>query len=249
MTVTDDLRQLVRADRELRQIDQDIYSVLPPDHDEEHLYDKQATAYDYLVGSPLYLRLTWDNRRSDYARFIASAINSTPRGWYLDAGCGSLLFSSNVYSRYTHRPVVLLDQSIEMLKRARSRLVEQNGQVPDNIVLVQGDLFDLPFKRASFSTVMSMGTLHLFHLGEATQRITRLREQLARRGKLYMVSLVFNGRGGDRWLELLHRNVQVAPPRYPTEIVEMFRGAPAPGRLYTQVIGNMMFMKLETPGG
>ncbi|MDQ3929179.1 MAG: class I SAM-dependent methyltransferase [Chloroflexota bacterium] len=235
------LGDVVREGVAIRTVEDDIYSVLPESESKEkHLYDKQAGLYDALVGNPLYLRVAWENRREDYTRFAQEALRSAREGWFLDAGCGSLLFTAGMYSRNLERPAVLLDQSIEMLKRGRARLVKRNGGVPENVYLLQGDLMDLPFRDGVFTTVMSMSTLHLFENGR--ELVANLTRQLAQGGELYMMSLVLDGSKSDGYLRFLNSGGQVATPRSPEEVVSLFAGQG--GKLYKRLTGNMMYMKL-----
>ena len=52
------------------------------------------------------------------------ALSSSSAGNVLDLGCGSLAFTAKVYSQYTERPVVLVDQSLKMLRMAKSRIMK-----------------------------------------------------------------------------------------------------------------------------
>ncbi len=195
--------------RELREVEPGLYSALPETEEAQH-YDRLAGIYDRLIGSRLYNRWMWGSDLRDYTAFADAALRSATSGPYLDAGCGSMLFTAEVY-RQAQRPVIAMDHSLEMLRRARARLQQGNGSIPANVVLIQADLHDLPFQAASFATVLSMGMLHLFEDGGAMLRAVR--SLLLPRGRLYLNTLVLNQRWGDHYLRFLHRRDEVAALR------------------------------------
>lgn len=131
-------------------------------------------------------------------------------GPLLDAGCGSLVFTSNVYAKL-ERPLILVDLSLGMLEAARARLIGILGGVPNNIFLLQADLRALPFRSNCFDTVLSMGMIHLFpRLGDVIPELRRVTEPT---GELYLTSLVAERMIGRRYLALLHKAGEIAPPR------------------------------------
>ena len=242
------LRQLhdVIADhRVVRRVEDDIYSVLPaasgaaPRH-----YDRMAAGYDRIIGNPFYQRLTFGNRPADYAAFARAALGAAPGGPFLDAGCGSLLFTAEVYRR-TRRPVVALDESLGMLRRARTRLAGPDGRLPAHILLLQGDLFDLPFRPASFPTILAEGVLHL--VAEAEALVGALDALLADGGRLYLTSLVTSGRLADYYLRWIHLLGEVARPRGAAELRRLLTRAARPPEAYT-VKGNMAYATLTRRG-
>jgi SAM-dependent methyltransferase len=198
----------------LRAVDDRIWSVLPHDAPGQS-YDGRAKAYDAVVGSRLYNRLVWGSSPRAYSAFAARALASGS-GPFLDAGCGSLVFTAKVYARAA-RPVVLVDQSIGMLRAARARLLRATAVRPsssgalDEIVLLQGDLRRLPFRAGSFDTVMCMGMLHLFD--EAGTIVTALSNAARPGAQLFLTSLIAETGIGRRYLALLHRAGEVAAPR------------------------------------
>ena len=136
----------------------------------------------------------------------------------MDAAGGSLLFTADLYVEARVRPILVLDQSLAMLTRARDRLIARAGQVPEHIVLVQGDLRDLSaFRSASFGTIVSLNVLH--HIEDAGALFGNLAALLPQPGgRLYLTSLVTTGRWSDRYLEALHRNGIVVRPRTEREV-------------------------------
>jgi hypothetical protein len=99
----DKLTEVVAKERSVRLIEKDIYSVLP-DTSVLHHYDKRAALYDLIVSMRLYNLIMWGSSPRDYADFARRAVNSSREGKFLDAGCGSLLFTSGVYTE-TNRQI------------------------------------------------------------------------------------------------------------------------------------------------
>jgi SAM-dependent methyltransferase len=227
--------------RPLRELDDRLFSVLP-EGTAGHAYDVRAWAYDRMIGSRLYNRIAWGSSPADYRRFARRAVQAAPGGWFLDAGCGTLLLTADAYRDATTRPIVVLDQSLGMLRRARERLLGGGRKLPPHVVFVQGDLLDLPFRPGVFRTVMSMGMLHLF--ADVAPVAARLESLLLPDGGLYLTSLVENGRLGDRYLRLLHRQDEVAEPRTAAALEAVLRSALRRPLAYS-VTGNMAYAVTE----
>ena len=159
----------------------------------------------------------------------------------LDAGCGSLVFTAGIYAG-EDRPLVLVDQSLGMLEAARDRLRTVRGVLPDNTVFVQADVLDLPFAAGCFSSVLSMGMLHLFHDVEGV--VSALGRSVEPGGSLFLSSLVSETQIGGRYLSLLHRAGEVASPRTEQQLLAAVRrGIPAPFREFeSRVEGSMAFV-------
>jgi SAM-dependent methyltransferase len=228
----------VMADgRPLRQLDERLFSVLP-EGTAGHAYDGRARAYDRMIGSRLYNRVAWGSSPAHYRRFARRAVESARGGWFLDAGCGTLLLTADAYLSAPSRPVVVLDQSLGMLQRARERVLGGGKRLPPHIVFLQADLLDLPFRPGAFRTVMSMGMLHLF--ADAGPLAASLESLLLPDGGLFLTSLVENGRLGDRYLRLLHRQGEVAAPRTAATLEAQLRGSIRRSLDYS-VTGNMAY--------
>lgn len=205
--------------RRARPAGEGIWSVLPADTPEQR-YDQRAALYDRVVGSAIYNRLLWGSSPRSYSAFAQQAMRSA-NGPLLDAGSGSLVFTAEVFAR-TERPVVLVDRSIGMLEAARARLLRVAGRIPDGVVLLQGDLHDLPFQPGSFATVLCMGMLHLFEdVSEVVSELVRVAEP---GGRLFLTSLVAERTIGQRYLALLHRAGEVARPRTQAQLLAELRG-------------------------
>lgn len=199
----------------IRPVEESIYSALP-DRPYNHLYDRRAALYDMVVGTRIYNRVMWGAALPDYVAFARQAVASAPAGILLDAGCGSLLFTAQAYLD-CQRPIIASDQSLNMLRRARSRLIRLAGAVPQHIILLQAELSALPFRPNSFYTVLCMNVLH--HVADGEGLITGLKALLAGGGHLYLTSLVKRDRLiGDRYLDLLYRRGDIVCPRTVVEV-------------------------------
>ena len=221
----------------IRRLEDDIYSALP-DVPHRHLYDRRAAAYDSVVSTWLYNRLMWGTSPLDYVAFAREAVGSHPAGRILDVGSGSLLFTAPVYLA-SDRQVIAFDQSLRMLRRARARLIELAGSVPERIVLLQADLSNLVFRPGRFQTILCMNVLHQF--AGAAELLPKLRGLLANGGQLYLTSLVSNGRYiGDRWLGTLYKTGEFVRPRSGVELKNLLEDSLGEEVSYAMK-GNMAF--------
>jgi ubiquinone/menaquinone biosynthesis C-methylase UbiE len=215
MNHSDELKEVLSEGCIIRLVEDDIYSALP-DARHTHLYDRRAAAYDSVVSTWLYNRVMWGTSPLDYVEFARAAVVSHPAGRMLDAACGSMLFTAQVYLA-SNRQVIAFDQSLRMLRRARARLIELAGSVPERILLLQADLSNLVFRPETFHTILCMNVLHQF--AGAGEMIPKLRVLLANGGQLYLTSLVSNGRYiGDRWLGTLYKTGEFVRPRSGVEL-------------------------------
>src|SRR6185503_9826554 len=215
MDVSDELNEVVAEGRSVRLIEEDIYSVLP-NVSVQHLYDKRASLYDFFVSTRLYNFVMWGASPAHYSQFAREALNASADGIFLDAGCGSLLFTASDYA-VSKRRIVAFDQSLAMLRRARRRLRGVSGRVPAHIRLLQADLRDLPFRRQSFRTVLCLNVLH--QIGDAAALVAGLKELLSQDGSLHLTSLISNNRAiGDWYLQALYRTGEFVRPRNEREL-------------------------------
>jgi len=236
MDVLEELKNVLAEQRTVRLIEDDIYSVLP-DTSVQHHYDKRAVLYDSVVRTWLYNFVMWGISPSHYVQFARQALDSSRDGMFLDAGCGSLLFTGRIYVD-SNRRIVAFDQSLAMLRLARERLRKLSGCVPEHIRLLQADLSDLPFRRKSFRTILCLNVLHQF--ADATALLSGLNELLSESGNLYLTSLIANNRIiGDWYLEALYRTGEFVRPRSERELRELFVNA-----FYVEK-GNMAFVRAD----
>lgn len=201
MDAPNELKEVLEENRTVRLVEDGIYSVLL-DASSKHHYDRRANIYDLVVSTRLYNFVMWGSSPLDYSAFARQAIVSCLDGKFLDAACGSMLFTAPTYLE-CNRQIIAFDQSLAMLRRARKRLVNLSGSVPEHILLLQADLSDLPYRPASFHTVLCMNVLH--HFENASSLIPNLKKLLIEDGHLYLTSLVSNNRFiGDRYLNALY---------------------------------------------
>lgn len=148
----------------LREVEPNIFSVLP-DNESGNEYDSQfGFVYDLVACNPIYNRLIWGYPVKIFPQTASEALYSSHNGHVLDLACGSLAFTAKIYSRYIERSVVLVDQSIKMLRMAKSRLVKQTGKVPDNLVFLHADALQLPFQENTFTTILSENQIGRAHV-------------------------------------------------------------------------------------
>lgn len=222
MSIPDGCRAVIAEGHTVRTVAEGIYSVLP-DGPHAHLYDGRAAVYDLVVGTRIYNRVMWGASLPDYVAFARQAAASDSTGTLLDAGCGSLLFTARAYLD-CRRPIIACDQSLSMLRRARSRLMRLAGYWPERVCLLQADVNALPFRPASFRTVLCMNVLH--HLTDAEGLMTGLKRLLAAGGRLYLTSLVKGGRRiGDHYLDALYRRGDLVRPRTGLELETLLAGS------------------------
>lgn len=238
MDAPTELKAVLAENRTFTLVEDSIYSVLP-DISCQHHYDRRATVYDLLVSTRLYNSVMWGSTPRDYIAFVRQAVTSCVEGRFLDAACGSLLFTAPVYLE-TNRHVIAFDQSIVMLRRARKRLLKLAGSMPQHIVLLQADLSDLPFLPANFRTVLCMNVLH--HYADATALIPNLDRLLTINGHLFLTSLVANNRFiGDRYLNALYSSGEFVRPRSSLELRDVLTKS-LNRKVSCRVEGNMAFV-------
>lgn len=194
-----ELSALLRPEARLRQVEPHIYSVLPDDETGSE-YDKYGRIYDLVACNPIYNRLVWGYSTSLFKDMAGEALGSAP-GCMLDLGCGSLAFTAKAYLADATRPLVLADQSLEMLRLAKARLVKLNGRVPDHLVFLQADATDLPFAERAFDTLICQNLLH--HLPETSGLLAALKLIMAPGGGMHFTTLVRGRRFGDGYLRAL----------------------------------------------
>lgn len=188
----------------LRAVEPNIYSV-HPDNEFGNEYDSQfGFVYDLVACNPMYNRLIWGYSVNIFTQTANEALHSSRAGCVLDIGCGSLAFTAKAYSQYRERSVVLVDQSLKMLRMAKSRLVQQNGKVPDNLVFLHADALQLPFQENIFTTILSENLLHC--LSDTSILLKQFQSITAEDGKMYFTTLVKNNRFADKYLEALASN-------------------------------------------
>ena len=195
------LSTLLLEGTKLRLAEPHIYTVLS-DTEVASTYDTQfGYIYDLVACNPIYNRVIWGYSVSMFASIAHDALRSSNEGNVLDLGCGSLAFTAKEYTQYSERPVVLLDQSLKMLRIAKSRLIRINRVVPDNMVFLHANALQLPFHKESFKTVIAENLLHC--LDDTKSLLKGLISVLSGNGKIYFTTLVEGNRLADRYLRAL----------------------------------------------
>jgi ubiquinone/menaquinone biosynthesis C-methylase UbiE len=196
-----DLSALLRENTILRSVEPGIYSVLP-NNESGNEYDSQfGFIYDLVACNPIYNRIIWGYSVKMFPKIAVDALWSSSEGNVLDLGCGSLAFTAKAYSQYADRPVVLADQSLKMLRMAKTRLIKQNGKLPDNLVFLHSDALNLPFQENAFATIISENLLHC--LDDTSIFLKQLRNIISENGKIYFTTLIKTNRLADKYLQAL----------------------------------------------
>jgi len=133
----------------------------------------------------------------------------------------------------------LLDRSLGMLKRARERLERITGAIGDNVIFLQGDVFDLPFRDNAFGTVISHGLLHM-HDGKAGI-FSELERVKSEDGLISATSLVNNKGLGRRYLNKLETAGQMAKSIDSKSLDELLSTRPLSYKLRTR--GNVAYIE------
>ena len=239
MRIPEKLTELLEANCIVRSVDDGIYSVLADASARRH-YDRRAAVYDFVVSTHVYNSVMWGSSPSQYVDFAREAVGAC-KGTFLDAGCGSLLFTAAAYAN-EEQTIIACDQSLSMLKRGRKRLLKLFGKVPAHIVLLQADLSDLPFRPGTFDSVLCLNVLHLFADGAAL--VSDLKQLLMPQGRLCLTSLVSTGRWpGDRYLKALYAAGEFVCPRSNIEFRELVERALGQNVSFF-VKGNMAFVAM-----
>ncbi|MFC1924215.1 class I SAM-dependent methyltransferase [Chloroflexota bacterium] len=230
------LSAVVHSDVNLRLIEPHIYSVCEQSG-HRNIFDRTTAFYDLVIANRCYNRLIWGYSTGEFAAFCRDRLVSSTQGWVLDIGCGSLVFTAGTYASYTERPVVFSDESLQMLRAARSRLIKLNGCVPDNMVFLHADAQQMPFRSESFQTIIAMNLLHV--LKDAASAIHELGALLTEEGTISYTTIVLNKRISDINLKLLGK-MGLVVPRSPDQLLSIFDEQGIPVKHYTK--GNIMFI-------
>jgi SAM-dependent methyltransferase len=230
------LSEIVPENVSLKLIEPHIYSIYSQ-VENVGSYDRFGSIYDVVACNRLYNRLVWGYWTSDFHALALDALRSAKHGWVLDAGCGSLAFTAGTYVQYSERPIVLLDQSIKLLRMAKARLMNLHGSVPANMVFLHGDALELPFKPKSFTTIISMNLLHC--LDDVGKVLRGFKKVMADGATASFSTLIKSGRLSDTYLNMLG-NANALVPRTADQLLAIFDEAGMP--VQRQVSGNMAFI-------
>ncbi len=240
-----DILSVIAEDVSLLEVEPHIYSVYAA-HEKPGAYDGfgAAAIYDRIMCNPLYNRVMWGYGLKEYTEFTRLILDSSPEGWVLDVACGSLAFTSSLYADYSDRPVILLDQSLNLLGKAKARLVRRKGSVPPNLVFLHADALNLPFRSGTIPTVISLNLLHCLEDMEAVLR--EWKRVSTAGGSVAATTLIRNNRWGDGYLNVLSRTDQMFS-RGADQLCEVFQKADLPAELHTR--GNLALIHCRKTGG
>jgi ubiquinone/menaquinone biosynthesis C-methylase UbiE len=239
MTAAERLPEILLPEAHLRLVEPHLYSLYGAGEHIQSSYDRKGSLafYDQVACNRFYNRLVWGYDTAAYHTLCRTALNSSTRGWVLDAGCGSLAFTAETYAAYTARPVVFLDQSITLLSLAQARLAQLHGGVPENAVFLHGDVLKLPFKPQSFGAIIAMNLLHV--LADIQEVLKKLREVLLQGGQMVFTTLIENRRLADKYLQMWAKAGEVIP-RTAGQLLAEFAALDLP--ITYRIQGNMAFI-------
>lgn len=124
----------------------------------ESLYDMIASWYD--VAAPLMSLAVWNCPPLRYIDWAHRAVGRAEGGRLLVNPVGTGLILGHVHSVHTDFPIVGVDVSRRMLRKAHARF-EKAGI--ENVALIRAEPENLPFADGAFRGVMSMNGLNGFH--------------------------------------------------------------------------------------
>jgi SAM-dependent methyltransferase len=234
------LSEIIPEDVKFRLIEPGIYSLCSKQENISS-YDKTGGIYDVVACNRFYNRLVWGYWPDEYHYFCLDTLALFNDGWILDAACGSLGFTVRTYVDYSRshpeRPIILLDQSIRLLRMAKARIIKLAGQLPRNMIFFHGDARRLPFLQRSFRTIISMNLLHV--LDDPSQVVLELKRSLSDNGTISFTTLIRNSRFSDKYLNVLG-NIGALIPRTADQLRSIFDEIGMSCRL--RIKGNLAFI-------
>lgn len=201
----------------IREIEPGFYTVLP--ETAAAPYDRKAAVYDAVVGRWIYNRVFWGTSPASHTRFARAALDAAGQGAFAEAGCGSLLFTAAMHREPRAGTTLLVDRSVQMLRRAARRL---SGSRP-NLARLHADIGTLPMRSAAFASVLCLNVLHV--TGEVARMTTELARILEPGGRLFIAALVRTGRWSDSYMRMLERMGELAAPMTRADLCERVAGA------------------------
>ena len=110
-------------------------------------YNKISNKYDSLITSSdlfskLIIYLTWGGLHEEYTDGVVKRIPDDFNGVLVDIPVGTGIYTAQKYSKLKQATIVVIDISMEMLKKAQKRYQEK--QI-NNVVYIHGDVGCLPF--------------------------------------------------------------------------------------------------------
>ena len=229
----------------VREVGHGLFTALPEDAVAAP-YDRRATVYDAIVGRSIYHRIFWGTSAPAYTRFARNAIDAAGDGCFAEAGCGSLVFTAPMYRDVHGTFALLVDRSIQMLRRAVKRLRSANGKLQDDVTILHSDVSALPVRGGVFASVLSLNVLHVPCDADAIIAESS-RILMPGQGRLFVSSLVRTGRWSDGYMAALHRVGELGSPLTIDDLQLRVAGRWAVVESM-KVEGNMCFMVVRHAG-
>lgn len=197
---TPTINALLRPGTRLREIAPGISTALPEDSPLAS-FDRPGLAafYDLVACNRLYNSWVWGYRIADLAELCRQVLVASD-GPVLDAGCGSLAFSVDAHAENARKPVVFLDMSLRLLRKARARIERGlRGQGRElEFLALQADAQSPPFQAGSFGGVVCLNLLHI--LKDVSTLPRALRAVAAPEAPFVFTTLVEAGTRADGYL-------------------------------------------------
>ncbi len=245
MAKRDELNSLLSNPALVRELGPGFFTALT-EEDGAAPYDRRAIMYDAALQWSIYHRVAWGTSARAYAQFGSVALESAGRGCFADIGCGSLLFTAQMYRHVGTVSALLVDRSVQMLRRAVKRLGGETEGLPTGVVALHADGGRLPFRSAIFSSILGLNLLHVPCDRKALVAECR-RTLVPGHGRLFVSSLVRSGRWSDGYLALLHRAGECGTPLTRESLGEMV--AEGWGKIESlRVEGNMSYLVVRHAG-
>jgi SAM-dependent methyltransferase len=245
MTKSVTLTSILAHPRAVRELGPGLYTTLSADAAVAP-YDRRAVVYDAIVGRSIYHRIFWGTSAPAYGRFARGALEAAGDGPFAEAGCGSLVFTSPMYRDCRGTFALLVDRSVQMLRRAMKRLSRDNGKLPAGVAVLHSDVAAMPVRPGVFSSILSLNVFHVpCDAGAITAEFSRI--LMPGRGRLFVSSLVRSGRWSDSYMAALHRMGELAAPVTPDELRARVAGRWGVVES-TRVEGNMCFLVIRHAG-
>lgn len=229
--------RLFRNDVLLSRLDAGIYSALPASA-VRAAYDRKAAIYDAIVGRSIYHRIVWGTTTRRYSEFAWTARAAAGTEPFLEIGCGSLLFSRDLYQWPAPGPTVISDRSTGMLRRAVKRLASA-AYADHRPIVLHADAASLPLVSGAFGSILMLNVLHVPCDREAIiAECARL--LIPGRGRLFSSCLGRSGRWSDAALEFFQHAGELDVPLTHDEIIAMLTHGW--GAIESSTVeGNMLF--------
>ena len=233
------LNSVLSSPDAVRELGPGLYTAFPQDGGAAP-YDRRAVFYDAVVQWSIYHRIFWGASTLEYSRFGRAALDAAGGGRFAEIGCGSLLFTAQMYRDAHSASVTLVDRSIQMLHRAVTRLGS------GGVVALHADAAAVPVHAGIFSSILSLNLLHVEC--DRTAIVTEFsRLLIPGRGRLFVSSLVRSGRWSDAYLTMLHRAGEFGAPQTLDELCEKVAGRWGVVES-AHVEGNMSFLVVRHAG-